>query len=457
MKKLIAALAVLIVLAGGSVGAYMIVKDKKDEEKRQASEQLDDNVLFKFDSEAVTKIEFNCADGQYITEKDDSDQWVLTNRDDFDLDQVYIQLIRTYTSDLTADICYGKATDENKGMYGLDDPEKIVVWDESGEHTLYLGKKSPTGDYYYVMTGDKPNIYAIDSVYGSALFADRLTLKAKDLVPYALEDIKNVKIKNKGKETCELIYDTGTNMWTVGDRYPMLTIVQSSVTAELNNLIRLEAEEMLDENLDDMKKYSFDDPDGEVIFEGTDGSEWKFSVKVMEEDPNYCYVLMGSDKQVEIYYTADLDIINKTPYDFFLQKISGADMFSVSSIELEAGDTKVSADIDVTNRKCKVEGKEIDIDSSESYTNFQNFYDSFTLLPITGVDDSVSPKLEKPVLSAEYTLSDGGKATLDVVQDKERYYIFQDGKYTGAYTDETRFSGRTSVTEFYEKFVGTAE
>lgn len=457
MKKLIAALAVLVVLAGGSVGAYMIVKDKKDEEKRQASEQLDDNVLFSFDSEGITKIEFNCADGQYITEKDDSGKWVLTNRDDFAIDQVYIQLIRTYTSNLTAEICYGRATDENKAMYGLDEPEKIVVSDKDGDHTLYVGKKSPTGDYYYVMTADKPNIYAIEAIYGSALFADRLTLKAKDLLPYDINSMRYVTIKNKGEVTCELSYDLGKKSWSIGDEYSMLTTNQTSITAELNNLIRLEAEEMLDEGLEDLKKYSFDDPDGEIIVEGLDDSKWSFKVKVMEENPNYCYVLMGNDNQVEIYYTADLDFINMSAYDFIIQKVSGADMFDVSGVDLTIGDTKISADINVSDRECSVDGKKIYIDSTENYTDFQNFYDSFTVLPVSGVDTDVSPKLEDPLLSAVYHLTEGGETKFDVVQDKDRYYIFKDGKYTGAYTDEARFSGRTSVNEFYEKFVAHAE
>ena len=457
MKKLIAAAAVLVLLAGGSVGAYIAVKNKDDDKKRQEQEQLDDNVLFKFDSEAVTKIEINCQDGQYIAEKNDAGIWALSNRDDFELDQLYMQLIRTYTSDLTAEMCYGKATDENKEMYGLAEPEKIIVSDKDADHVLYLGKKSPTGDFYYVMTGDKPNIYGIDASYGSALFADRLTLKAKDLLPYEIDGIETVTIKNDGKVTCEMKYDSEAKKWSLDDKYSMLTTDQTSITAELNNLIRLEAEEMLDENLDDLKKYDFDKPDGEVFVKGLDGSEWNFSVKVMEENPSYCYVLMGNDKQVEIYYTADLNIINTTPYDYILQKISGADIFDVNSFELKVGDKEISADVDVANRECTVNGKKIYVDTTENYTVLQNFYDSFTIMNITGVDTEVSPKLEDPLLSAVYHTKEDGDSTFDVVKDKDRYYIFKDGKYTGAYTDESRFSGRTSVEEFYNKFIALAE
>ena len=46
---------------------------------------------------------------------------------------------------------------------------------------------------------------------------------------------------------------------------------------------------------------------------------------------------------------------------------------------------------------------------------------------------------------------------LDIVNEDDRYYIFKDGKCTGAYTDETRFKGRTSIGEYYTKFAEFAK
>ncbi len=457
MKKPVVALIAMAVLAGGSVGAFMAVQNKKNKEEEKKQEQIEDNVLFSFDSEAVSKIEFNCSDGQYIVEKNDDGEWKLSNSDEFNVDELYIQLIRTYTAVLKAELCYGEATEENKAMYGLDNPEKIVITENGNEHIIYLGNVSPTGDYYYVMTGDKKNIYAIDQIYGSALYADKLTLKAKDLVPYEIDEISKVTIKKDGKISCELFYDSENQAWSLDKKYDMVKTDMTAITAEINNLIRLDAEEMLDENLQDLSKYGFDKPDGEVIFEGLDGSERSFSVKLYEEDPDYSYVLIGEDKQVEIYYTADVDVIDSTPYDYIIQRYSGVDMYDINGFELELDGKKISVEIDAENKKCKLEGKNIDIDTDESYIALQNFYGSFSSLEIKGLDIDAAPKLESPVVSVVYHTKEDGDTKLDIVNEDDRYYIFKDGKCTGAYTDETRFKGRTSIGEYYTKFAEFAK
>ena len=60
-------------------------------------------------------------------------------------------------------------------------------------------------------------------------------------------------------------------------------------------------------------------------------------------------------------------------------------------------------------------------------------------------------------MSAEFTLSDGEKVKIDLVQgDDEKYYAFRDGKYIGAYVDETMLKGRNSLSDFYIKFTKLA-
>lgn len=58
MKKNVIALVVLLAAAGGSVGAYLAVKGKKDDETKQYQEQIADLSLFNFDAESINKIEF---------------------------------------------------------------------------------------------------------------------------------------------------------------------------------------------------------------------------------------------------------------------------------------------------------------------------------------------------------------------------------------------------------------
>ena len=63
MKKPLIILAAALVLAGGSTGAFLAVKNKKDAETSQAEAMKKDNHLFSFDSDDITKIEFSLKDG----------------------------------------------------------------------------------------------------------------------------------------------------------------------------------------------------------------------------------------------------------------------------------------------------------------------------------------------------------------------------------------------------------
>ena len=59
MKKPIIALIALVIAAGGSIGAFLAVQNKKDNENRQAQEMIAENSLLHFDGDAVTQLSFS--------------------------------------------------------------------------------------------------------------------------------------------------------------------------------------------------------------------------------------------------------------------------------------------------------------------------------------------------------------------------------------------------------------
>ena len=61
--------------------------------------------------------------------------------------------------------------------------------------------------------------------------------------------------------------------------------------------------------------------------------------------------------------------------------------------------------------------------------------------------------MKDPELSAEFFLKEGGSIKLDLVKGADTsYYVFRDGKYIGAYVDESMLTGRNTVSDFYLKF-----
>lgn len=455
MKKPVIALIILLIAAIGSVAGFMAVKNNKDKEKQQAKEQLADNVLFSFDGYSSTKVVFTKGSESYTVENN-NDIWELDNKE-FSIDQTYLQLICSYMSNLTADNSYGEINDEKLEMYGLKDPDIVSVTAPTGTFTIYVGNISPTGDYYYVTVDGKNNVYTIDSEKGSVLKLDRLLLKNKNIIPYKLDEIKSISTYDEsGELKCEITYDPDTMEWSMPDAYSQLTLDQTKVTAELNNLVRLEAEEMLDEKLDDLKKYGFDKPYGKAVITGLDGSQHEFLVSTNKDDPTYCFVLVDGE-QVELYYKGDLAITQYQPLTYLVENYIAAQMTNTSSFTFSYNGNNDSCSFDLENMSCTYNGKTLDFNNSEIYVAFNNFFNSFSILKLSGTDVEASPELKDPVMSAEFDLTDGGKIKIDIVQgEDEKYYAFRDGKYIGAYVDETMLRGRNSLSDFYIKFTKLA-
>lgn len=454
MKKPIIILVSALVLATGSMGAFLAVKHKKDTETSIAEEEKRDNLLFNFNADNITKMEFDLKDANYIIERNEDETWEMKSGGEFKVDDTYLQLVRTYLSDLTAETNFGKIDDEKKAMYGLDDPVTIKLYDDNDTYEISIGDKSPTGDYYYAMTPSKDKVFGIESYKGTSLIADRLILKTKDLIPYENDEIDTITIKNKNGDDFVLSYNSSNQIWGLEKKYDLLDTDPTAISSMVNELVRLEADEMLDENFEDRKGLGLDDPDAQVIVKGIDGKEHSFLVKAMKDDANYSYVLKEDDNQLCLYSSSNISLASTTVFDYTTQKISGADMFTIDSFSIKTGSHSDEFTINVKDKTCKMSGKDLDINNSEGYMLFQNFYNSFSQIPMAGIDMDVKPKLEDPVLTVKYELTEGGNTSIDVTDGGNGiYYIFKDGKYTGAYADEERFKGRTSVEEFYLKLI----
>nr|MDE6784737.1 hypothetical protein [Ruminococcus sp.] len=57
MKKAVIAIAALLIASGISIGAFIAVKSRSENENQKQAEILADNELFKIDSDSIGKIE----------------------------------------------------------------------------------------------------------------------------------------------------------------------------------------------------------------------------------------------------------------------------------------------------------------------------------------------------------------------------------------------------------------
>lgn len=453
MKKVIIAMVALLVVAGGSFGAFLAVRNKSNKETEKQVSELAENVLFSFESDNITEINFECPDGHYKAYYED-ETWKLDGNE-FTIDQDYIKTLLYLVSDFTAETNYGVPDDAKKAMYGLDNPSETITFSDGTEnYTVYVGKITPTNDYYYFMVEGKDKVYTVNSIQGSVLKASRMMLKAKDLIPYGDTDIKQITVKKNGKITYDLTYDTESFEWSLPEEYSELPFDQTAVTSMLTTLTRLEAEQMLEEYLDDMTRYGFDKPIAEVTIKGIDGTEKNFIVGGKgDNNQTYTYILMKDSNQVETYYTSELNFINYTPLNFLPDSVASAGIYNITGFEFSFGDIQDSFTLNMTDRILEMNGQSIDMENSEIYTSFQNFYNSFTTLIFTDTDVEITPDNSNPVLTAIYHFDDIDDIKIDFVDaGNDKCYIFKNDVYSGGIVDKSRLIGKNSAQSFYSSF-----
>lgn len=453
MKKVIIAMVALLVVAGGSFGAFLAVKNKSDNETKKQVSELADNVLFSFDSDTITEINFDCPDGNY-TAVHEGDTWKLDSGE-FSIDETYITTLLSLVSDFTADTNFGEADSSKKAMYGLENPsETITLTDGTNNYKIYVGNITPTNDYYYIMVEGKNKVYTVDSIHGSVLKASRLMIKSKELIPYNNLEIKQITVKKNGKVTYELNYNPDTSTWSMPDEYSNLPFDQTAVSSMLTTFTRLEAQELLEENLEDLSKYGFDKPSAEVTVKGLDGTEKNFLISgKSDENQTYTYLLQQDSNQVQVYYVSDLNFANYAPVDFLPDSFTSATMYDVTGFEFTYGDIQDSFTMNMTERTLEVNGKEIDIKKTETSTTFQNFYNSLSVLIFKDTDVEATPDNSQPVITVTYHLNDGSDMKVDFVDaGNNQCYVFKNNVYTGGIIDMSRINGKNSVRTFYDSF-----
>ncbi|MDE5770365.1 MAG: DUF4340 domain-containing protein [Ruminococcus sp.] len=458
MKKIIIAAVALLIVAGGSFGAFLAVKNKSDKETQQQVSELADNVLFSFDSDSITEINFDCPDGQYNAVVNNDGDWKLDSGE-FTLDQTYIDALLTLVSDFTAETNYGEADSSKKTMYGLENPsETITLSDGTNNYKVYVGNISPTNDYYYIMIEGKNKIYTVDSIQGSVLKASRLMIKSKELIPYKDNEIKQIIVKKDGKTVYDLTFDTETSTWSLPDEYSNLPFDQTAVTSMLTTVTRLEAQQLLDEYLEDLSKYGFDKPAAEVTVKGVDGTEKNILISgKSDENRTYTYALLQDSNQVQIYYLSDLNFINYIPLDFLPDSVTVANIYGVTGFDLKFDDIDDSFTLNMTDSILEKHGKSIDIENVETSTSFQNFYNALSILIFTETDVDASPDNSEPFLTVVYHVNDGTDLKVDLVDaGNDKCYVFKDDVYTGGLIDMSRITGKTSVRSFYNSFCESA-
>ncbi|MBR4627102.1 MAG: DUF4340 domain-containing protein [Ruminococcus sp.] len=460
MKRPIAALAVLVIAAGVSVGSFIAVKDKKDKDDKAAAEKAADNYLFSFDSSAINKAKFTCPDGEFTAELIDS-EWKLTSGGSFTLDQDYVKNVCIYLSTLKADTSF--ARDESKlASYGLNDAGTIELYSDDETYSLSIGGISPTNDYYYITVDGRDRVYAISSLFGSVLKTNMSLLVDKKLVPYDDYSVAEIKV-SKGRDVLyDLTFDKDKGTWSLPEKYSALPFNQSEAESTLTVLTRVTAysDGYRETSPADLSVYGLKDPPFTAVITGLDGSTRTLLLNPDYDVQNGCTsVYTKETDQVILFPTIDLTLIKKTDFSFITRSVSNVTYADINALDLTIGeDVKAQIAIDTENQKGTCNGKEFSLSDSTVKLQLQNLVGSIGSEKIDAIDLSASPELKDPVLTAVFTRKEGGTLTCQFTEaGNDLYYVFIDGKFNGALTGKDNLSGKNSISYFYDEFLVAAD
>ena len=452
MKKLIIILTALIIAAAGSLAAYFVVKSNKDEEKRIADEAVNDCNLFSFDSESLSAMEISGPDGTYAISYD-GENW---NMDDgsLSLDQNFINGIATTLCDLTANEAVCPLEGADLKTYGLDNPTTIKAGDGKNTYIIYVGSMSPTGDSYYASVEGKKNIYTIPSNDGDSLIFTNPDIRNKYLIDCDANDICGIEVKRDGETAYKLTFDTNESRWELPDDFSTVSLDQTSVGSMISVIIRLESMEMIEDNLQDLSKYGFDDPFAELTITTADGKEHTYLCNNYDDKKSGTFVMFGDSHNVATFNPVDIDFIEYTPIDFIADHPYNPNVTVLDNCTITYRGTKLDFDMSSENVKCN--GIDINSLGTDAVTAYKVFYNTVVLLSPDSTDTEAKPELKDPVLSVTFTAEGMDDFTADYVSDGNgNYYAFINGEYTNTIVNEEAFTGTNAVDESFFTFCST--
>ncbi|MCM1528490.1 MAG: DUF4340 domain-containing protein [Alistipes sp.] len=455
MKKAVIAVVALAAAAGISVGTLLAFRNKSEKAANEESAIQADNVLFQFNSDDISKLDIESAGVSYTLELVDG-SWEMTSSsaDIFDVNQVTLQGVCSYMSVLTADTSYGEATEENKAKYGLDDPYVVTAYDSERSYTLYVGDLSPTGDYYYVYTNEKNNIYASGMSTVQPVLTDRMLLKNDKFTDYNSGDIVGMTLKRDGETIYDLTYDDDELEWKMPEEYSILELDQTVPSNAVLMMARLTAEFMVEDTPDDIELYGFDQPYAEFTITMRDGNQETILVSDYAGiSSDYIYTYLERYKQVEAYYRSDLSFVTYDLFDLVTKTVGTANILTVSEVEVSGDIVNEKFVFDQDNKKVTCRGAELDLANAEIYSFIETFYNSFSYFDVAAIDIEAEPELDEPVLTAKYTLNNGSTKQIDLSDAGNGLcYVFLDGEYTGSLISKDDLTGTSGVSSNYASF-----
>ncbi|MDD5772609.1 MAG: DUF4340 domain-containing protein [bacterium] len=244
---------VIFILFVGFIGYYFLVEKKKPDTAEEKK-----IYIFNVNKDDINTLELtDMSDKSSFQLKKDKD-WKMVKPIEISASKNTIDGIISELAKLSAN---RDVTEEvqNFKKYGLSIPKYKIKFSIGNEyHTLLIGEKNPTEEFYFVKEEDKNNIFTVNTASIDKMIKKSLSdLRGKEFLRIAEEKIKKIEItiKNKGNYAIE---KNKENTWIVANS------AEKGLDHDIQNVIEelgnISVEEFIDGSSRDLKEYGLDDP-----------------------------------------------------------------------------------------------------------------------------------------------------------------------------------------------------
>lgn len=303
-KKLIAMLAVLVLIAGAFL-LVTLLSPKEDADSDTAYQ-----TILKIDPAKVTNIGWKYSTEASFTKTENG--WVNDADSAFPTDESCLEKMLHILSEVGSSKTIEKP--EDLAQYGLQYPFcTITVTVDGTTHNLALGDQNSFSGERYFSIGDG-NVYMVANEIASYFnFGPEGALKMEQIPD--LSALSNLKV-HSGDRSYEITWLTGSDKtysthykWFMGDK-----VLDTELTEEmLDTLYSLEWKECADYNATDLSKYGLDQP--AVVATVTYLQDKTFVLELGDETEKGVYARIAGSNMVYLVRSAVLSKLSNTVYD----------------------------------------------------------------------------------------------------------------------------------------------
>jgi len=461
---------ILLVIAGLLVGAFVIVKNKKNGTDTAGN---DDTIkIFDLDADKMVELTIENSDGKFVftrdTIKEESTEegkkestekkvWKISSPQDLKIDRDKIDSSATTFSRLTADkIIEDNA--ESLEKYGLSQPVLFSVkMDDGTVKTLEIGDKTPTESGYYVKEKGSSKVYTIGSYYGDQLKLSRNDMRDRLLFGGNTENITAVSLERRGQKVFSA-KRAGKYDWAM--TYPISTNASDAgISPILTGITQVNVANYIEEDAADLEKYGLAKPPYVIEFESSSGSE-KLILGNEKEKGVEMYAKLGDSDEVFTVSPSDLNFLDKPLNELVdvFAYIVNIDQVDKITVEMDGYTLNCELKTDSENKdndKFYVNGKDVTgLEDDKGSEIFRNYYQDLIGITFSEVEIDAKPSGSPEITFTYYLKEDPGKMKVEFIPKDDRYYyVVRNGQYAGILVEKKKFDEPDGLRDTYKKLM----